>query len=53
MTCDNWPTICPGQEEIVISDACPVVYMNEASNSLVFSGLSTAKIDPFGYSCGS
>jgi len=51
MTCDNWPSICPGQMEIVISDPCPVAYMNEASNSLVFSHLSTAPIDPYGYSC--
>ena len=51
MTCDNWPSICPGQKEIVISDPCPVSYMNEASNSLVFSHLSTAPIDPYGYAC--
>lgn len=53
MTCNNWPTVCPGQKEIVISDPCPVAYMNEASNSLVFSDLSTAPIDAYGYSCAS
>jgi len=51
MTCDNWASICPGVQEIVISDPCPIAYMNEASNSLVFSRLSTAPIDPFGSSC--
>jgi hypothetical protein len=51
MTCDNWASICLGQKEIVISDPCPIAYMNEASNSLVFSHLSNARIDPFGYSC--
>ena len=51
MTCDSWASICPGAKEIVIADPCPVAYMNEASNSLVFEHLATAPIDPYGYSC--
>lgn len=49
MTCVNDPPYCgDGQKLIVISDPCPAAYMNEASNSLVFSGLSDAPIDPYG-----
>lgn len=51
MTCDNLPSICPGEKVIVIADPCPVAYMNEASNSLVLSGLSDAPIDPYGEDC--
>lgn len=51
MTCDNIAGICPGQKVIVISVPCPVTYMNEASNSLVLSGLSDAPIDPYGEGC--
>lgn len=48
MTCLNEPGICPGQAVIAIADACPATYMNEASNSWVLEGRSTAPIDPYG-----
>ena len=48
MTCLNEPGVCPGEAIIAIADACPAVYMNEASNSWVLEGQSTAPIDPFG-----
>lgn len=48
MTCLNEPGICPGESVIAISDACPAVYMNEASNSWVLEGQSIAPIDPYG-----
>jgi hypothetical protein len=48
MTCDNEPGVCPGELVIAIADACPAAYMNEASNSWVLMGHSTAPIDPYG-----
>jgi hypothetical protein len=48
MTCLNEAGICPGEAVIAIADACPAAYMNEASNSWVLEGKSTAPIDPFG-----
>jgi hypothetical protein len=48
MTCLNEPGVCPGEAIIAIADACPAAYMNEASNSWVLEGQSTAPIDPFG-----
>jgi hypothetical protein len=47
-TCvDHWPQ-CPGRRVIAIACPAPIVYQNEASNSLVLSGLSRAPIDPYG-----
>jgi hypothetical protein len=51
MTCDNYPSICPGEKVIIINDPCPVAYMNEASNSWVVEHLSSAPIDPYGAGC--
>lgn len=48
MTCANEPGICPNEHLIAIADACPAVYMNEASNSWVLMGQSSAPIDPYG-----
>lgn len=48
MTCLNEAAVCPNEELIAIADACPAVYMNEASNSWVVEGLSSAPIDPYG-----
>jgi hypothetical protein len=48
MTCSNEPGLCPGQNVIAIADACPAAYMNEASNSWVLMGRSSAPIDPYG-----
>jgi len=48
MTCINEAGVCPGEEVIAIADACPAAYMNEASNSWVMVGQSTAPIDPYG-----
>jgi hypothetical protein len=48
MTCDNEPGVCPNELLIAIADACPAAYMNEASNSWVLMGQSTAPIDPYG-----
>jgi hypothetical protein len=48
MTCIDVPGACPNQRVIAIADACPAAYMNEASNSWVLTGRSTAPIDPFG-----
>jgi hypothetical protein len=48
MTCMNQAAACPGTSVIAIADACPQAYMNEASNSLVLTGASTAPIDPYG-----
>jgi hypothetical protein len=47
-TCVNhWPQ-CPGTRVIAIACPAPIVYQNEASNSLVLSGRSRAPIDPYG-----
>jgi hypothetical protein len=48
MTCLNEAGVCPGEAIIAIADACPAAYMNEASNSWVLEGRSTAPIDPYG-----
>ncbi len=48
MTCYNEPGICSGELLIGIAEACPAAYMNEASNSWVVMGRSTAPIDPYG-----
>ena len=48
MTCMGEQNACPGSAVIAIADACPAAYMNEASNSLVFTGASDAPIDPYG-----
>jgi hypothetical protein len=47
-TCVNGMSLCSGEKLILIADACPAAYMNEASNSWVISGLSDARIDPYG-----
>ena len=48
MTCINEPGACPNENLIAISDPCAHAYMNEASNSWVLIGQSTAPIDPYG-----
>ena len=48
MTCINEPGACPGEDLIAIADPCAHAYMNEASNSWVLTGKSTAPIDPYG-----
>jgi hypothetical protein len=48
MTCMNEAGVCPGAMVIAIADPCPAAYMNEASNSWVLAGRSTAPIDPYG-----
>lgn len=50
-TCVGAPQCMPGSEFIWIADPCPAAYMNEASNSWVLTGQSTAPWDPYGY-CG-
>jgi hypothetical protein len=47
-TCISIEGLCEAEKVIIISDPCPAAYMNEASNSLVLSGLSRAPIDPYG-----
>ncbi|HWE57305.1 MAG TPA: hypothetical protein VG435_17495 [Acidimicrobiales bacterium] len=49
MTCINVSGVCPGTKLIVIADACPAAYMNEAHNSWIMAGLRTGSIDPYGY----
>jgi hypothetical protein len=49
MTCVNVPGVCAGTKMIAISTPCAAAYMNEASNSWVLAGKSTAPIDPYGY----
>jgi hypothetical protein len=48
MTCINEPGACPGENLIAIADPCANAYMNEASNSWVLTGQSSAPIDPYG-----
>jgi hypothetical protein len=48
LTCIDIANVCPDEALIVISDPCAAAYMNEASNSWVGEGLSTAPFDPFG-----
>jgi hypothetical protein len=50
-TCIGAPRCLPGTAFIWIADPCPAAYMNEASNSWVLIGRSSAPIDPYGY-CG-
>lgn len=47
-TCIPPNAACTAGPEIAIADPCPAAYMNEASNSWVLEGLSTAPIDPYG-----
>lgn len=48
MTCMRVAGACPTSAVIAIADACPQAYMNEASNSYVLIGASSAPIDPYG-----
>lgn len=48
MTCVNVAGICPGEQVIAIATPCKAAYMNEASNSWVLTGKSSAPIDPYG-----
>jgi len=48
MTCINEPGACPGESLIAIADPCAHAYMNEASNSWVLTGQSSAPIAPYG-----
>jgi hypothetical protein len=48
MTCVVEQGSCPGAAVVVIADACPQAYMNEASNSWVLIGRSDSPIDPYG-----
>jgi hypothetical protein len=47
-TCSNLPGYCVGFQEVIITDPCPAAYMNEASNTWVIDGKSSAPIDPYG-----
>ena len=47
-TCVDHAPQCPGSKVIAIACPAPIVYKNEASNSLVLAGRSQAAIDPFG-----
>jgi hypothetical protein len=47
-TCITINGFCRYAKLIIIAVPCPAAYMNEASNSLVLSGLSDAPIDPYG-----
>jgi hypothetical protein len=51
MTCISEPGICDNERLISIADPCAAAYMNEASNSWVLTGASSAPIDPYG-ACG-
>ena len=48
MTCINEAGVCDNEKLIVIADPCAAAYMNEASNSWVLTGASSAPIDPYG-----
>lgn len=48
MSCLNEPGVCPNGAIIAIADPCPAAYMNEASNSWVLEGQSSAPLDPYG-----
>ena len=50
-TCVGAPQCEPGTAFIWIDDPCPAAYLNEASNSWVLIGKSSAPIDAYGY-CG-
>jgi hypothetical protein len=47
-TCVSAASPCSALRLIVIADACPNAYMNEASNSWALIGASDAPIDPYG-----
>jgi hypothetical protein len=47
-SCISQDSPCDEQRVITIADPCPAAYMNEASNSWVLLGESTAPIDPYG-----
>jgi hypothetical protein len=47
-SCISLSSPCDQQRVITIADPCPAAYMNEASNSWVLMGESTAPIDPYG-----
>lgn len=49
MTCADVAGLCPGQRIIMIADACPAAYMNEAHNSWILTGLARGRLDPYGY----
>jgi hypothetical protein len=48
-TCVSGASRCSMERLITIADPCAAAYMNEASNSFVVLGLSSAPIDPYGY----
>jgi hypothetical protein len=48
MSCLNEAGVCPNGAIIAIADPCPAAYMNEASNSWVLEGQSSAPLDPYG-----
>jgi hypothetical protein len=48
-TCISGASRCSMERLIIIEDPCAAAYMNEASNSFVVLGLSSAPIDPYGY----
>ena len=48
MTCINEAGVCANENLIAIADPCAAAYMNEASNSWVLTGASSAPIDPYG-----
>jgi hypothetical protein len=47
-TCATTTSLCNVERLIQIADPCAAAYMNEASNSWVLIGESTAPIDPYG-----
>lgn len=47
-SCVSQNSPCDEQRIVTIADPCPAAYMNEASNSWVLMGESTAPIDPYG-----
>jgi hypothetical protein len=46
--CESGTSPCSVMRIIVIADACPAAYMNEASNSWSLLGVSDAPVDPYG-----
>lgn len=47
-TCSATAAPCDTGHVIVMADPCPPAYMNEAANSWVLIGVSTAPLDPYG-----
>ena len=47
-SCVSQSSPCDQQRVITVADPCPAAYMNEASNSWVLMGESSAPIDPYG-----